>query len=318
MDSSPGENRQVGRLTNGVLLLNKPSGISSNVALQRVRRLYGWAKAGHTGTLDPLATGLLPICLGEATKFSHSLLDADKQYEASIRLGFVSSTGDAEGTLESCGRPDFTASHLQSVLASFIGAIEQIPPMHSALKKEGRPLYSYARAGETVVRLPRKIIINTLHCIDNKEDVLTISVGCSKGTYIRVLAEDIGKALGCGGYLLALRRTHIRDLALSDAIALDQLGEMDETSRLARLLPVDRLVEILPVVNLGREASQRIVHGLSVNDVGTHAGLVRLYDSAGIFLGVGERLIEGTLIPRRLVSQPAAIPKPASSPRLSP
>ena len=305
-------------MTHGVLLLDKPSGISSNVALQQVRRLYAWPKAGHTGTLDPLATGLLPICLGEATKFSHALLDADKTYEASIRLGFVSSTGDAEGVLEPYGRPDLTASQLQAVLGSFIGPIDQIPPMHSALKKDGRPLYSYARAGETVERLPRRIIINTLYCIDHKEDVLTISVGCSKGTYIRVLAEDIGKALGCGGYLLALRRTSIRDLALRDAIGLDQLGEMDETSRLTRLLPVDRLVEILPVVNLGKEASQRIVNGLAVSDASTDAGLVRLYDSTGTFLGVGERLIEGTLIPRRLVSQSAAIQKPASSARLSP
>ncbi|MBI3529917.1 MAG: tRNA pseudouridine(55) synthase TruB [Betaproteobacteria bacterium] len=305
-------------MTHGVLLLDKPSGISSNVALQRVRRLYAWPKAGHTGTLDPLATGLLPICLGEATKFSHSLLDADKTYEASIRLGFVSSTGDAEGVVEPCGKPNFTASQLQEVLGSFIGPIDQIPPMHSALKKNGRPLYSYARAGETVARPPRKIIINALHCIDNKEDLLTVSVSCSKGTYIRVLAEDIGKALGCGGYLLALRRTGIRDLGLREAIGLDQLGEMDETSRAAQLLPVDRLVKNLPVVHLGKEASQRIINGLAISDASTDAGLVRLYDSTGAFLGVGERLIEGTLIPKRLVSQAAAIEKPASSARLSP
>jgi tRNA pseudouridine55 synthase len=291
-------------MTDGVLLLDKPAGISSNVALQRVRRLYAWSKAGHTGTLDPLATGLLPICLGEATKFSHSLLDADKNYEASIRLGFVSSTGDAEGVLAPYGKPDFTATQLQQVLNSFTGPIEQIPPMHSALKKNGKPLYSYARAGETVVRLPRKIIINTLQFIDNKEDILNISVGCSKGTYIRVLAEDIGKALGCGGYLLALRRTAIRDLGLGDAIGLDKLGEMDETCRAALLLPVDRLVEILPAAYLGQEASQRIGNGLAVSDVDTATGLVRLYDSKGAFLGVGERRSDGTLVPKRLVSNP--------------
>lgn len=305
-------------MTDGVLLLDKPAGISSNAALQRVRRLYAWPKAGHTGTLDPLATGLLPICLGEATKFSHALLDADKTYEASIRLGFVSSTGDAEGVLEPYGRSDFSAGQLQQVLSAFLGPIDQIPPMYSALKKDGRPLYSYARAGETVARIPRKIIINTLHYIDNKEDVLTISVGCSKGTYIRVLAEDIGKALGCGGYLLALRRTAIRDLGLRDAIGLDQLGEMDEISRAAQLLPVDRLVDILPVVYLGKEASQRIINGLAVSDASTEAGLVRLYDSTGSFLGVGERLVEGTLIPKRLVSQATASKNPASAARLSP
>ncbi len=185
-------------VTHGVLLLDKPAGISSNAALQRVRRAYGWPKAGHTGTLDPLATGLLPICMGEATKFSHSLLDADKSYEACIRLGFLSSTGDAEGVIEPIATPDFTAMRLHAVLKSFVGAIEQVPPMHSALKKDGKALYTYARAGEIVERKPRNIVIKDLHLINKTEDSLTISVDCSKGTYIRVLAEDIGKALGCG------------------------------------------------------------------------------------------------------------------------
>ncbi len=305
-------------MNHGVLLLDKPAGISSNVALQRVRRLFAWCKAGHTGTLDPLATGLLPICLGEATKFSHTLLDADKSYEASIRLGFTSSTGDAEGEIEACARPDFPVTRLREVLDSFIGPIEQIPPMYSALKKDGKPLYSYARAGETVARQPRQIIINTLQYIDSKENVLNISVGCSKGTYIRVLAEDIGKALGCGGYLLALRRTGIRDLSLKDAIGLDQLGAMDETSRAARLLPVDRLVEILPVVNLDPEATLRIVNGLAVSTGNTIAGLARLYDSTGVFLGVGETRIDGTLIPKRLVSNLPVAKKPAVGAQLSP
>ena len=302
----------------GVLLLDKPAGISSNVALQRVRRLYAWSKAGHTGTLDPLATGLLPICLGEATKFSHALLDADKSYEASIQLGFMSSTGDAEGVLVPYGKPDFTAARLQQVLDSFIGPSEQIPPMHSALKKDGKPLYRYARAGETVVRLPRKIIINTMQDIYYKEDILNISMCCSKGTYIRVLAEDLGKALGCGGYLLALRRTGIRDLGLSEAISLDKLGEMDEFSRFARLLPVDRLVEILPAVHLGGEASQRMKNGLVVSEAGAPAGLVRLYDSTRAFLGLGESRSDGTLIAKRLVSHLPRSKKQAFSPRLSP
>jgi tRNA pseudouridine55 synthase len=304
-------------MNHGVLLLDKPAGISSNAALQRVRRLFAWSKAGHTGTLDPLATGLLPICLGEATKFSHALLDADKSYEASIQLGFTSSTGDAEGVIEPYGKPDFTSTRLQQVLVSFNGPIEQIPPMYSALKKDGKPLYSYARAGETVARPSRKIIINTLQFIDTKENVLRISVGCSKGTYIRVLAEDIGKALGCGGYLLALRRTRIRNLGLGDAIGLDKLGEMDETSRAARLLPVDRLVEILSPVHLDQEASQRIVNGLAVSAVGTAAGLVRLYDSTGAFLGVGESRCDGTLIPKRLVSNPPISKKQPFGARLS-
>ena len=304
-------------MTHGVLLLDKPAGISSNAALQRVRRLYAWSKAGHTGTLDPLATGLLPICLGEATKFSHALLAADKTYEASIRLGFVSSTGDAEGILEPCARSQFTAAQLQQVLDSFLGPIDQVPPMHSAIKKDGRPLYSYARAGETVVRLPRRIIINALQCIDRKQDELTILVDCSKGTYIRVLAEDIGNALGCGGYLLALRRTGIRDLALRDAIGLEQLGEMDDASRVARLLPVDKLVDVLPAVRLSQEASQRLVNGLALSGINTAAGLVRLYDSAGAFLGVGESRIDGILIPKRLVSQCAAAAQQTLDARLS-
>jgi tRNA pseudouridine55 synthase len=305
-------------MTHGVLLLDKPSGLSSNVALQRVRWLYGWAKAGHTGTLDPLATGLLPICLGEATKFAHSLLDADKTYQASIRLGFMSSTGDAEGLLEPYAKPEFTASQLQQVLESFIGPIDQIPPMHSAIKKEGKPLYSYARAGETVVRQPRKILIKSLQLFDHKDNVLTVLVDCSKGTYIRVLAEDIGKALGCGGYLLALRRTGIRDLAVRDAIGLDQLGEMDEPSRVARLLPVDRLVDVLPAVCLSQEAGQRLINGLAVSGTNTATGLVRLYDSTGAFLGVGESRIDGVLISKRLVSQSAAAAQQTLGARLSP
>ncbi len=305
-------------MTDGILLLDKSAGVSSNVALQRVRRLYAGSKAGHTGTLDPLATGLLPICLGEATKFSHALLDADKTYEASIQLGVVSSTGDAEGTLEHYAKPEFTGARLQQVLDSFIGPIDQVPPMHSAIKKDGRPLYSYARAGETIARQPRKIVINSLQIIDNKYDVLNIRVDCSKGTYIRVLAEDIGKALGCGGYLLALRRTAIRDLTLRDAMSLEQLGEMDAAARAARLLPVDRLVDVLPAVHLTQEAGRRLINGLAVSAMDLAAGLVRLYDSTGAFLGVGESRIDGALIPKRLISQSVPAAQQALGVRLSP
>lgn len=300
-------------MTDGVLLLDKPRGISSNAALQRVRRLYAWTKAGHTGTLDPLATGLLPICLGEATKFSHALLDADKSYQASIRLGFTSSTGDAEGTLEACGKPEFTTDRLQQVLDSFVGALDQIPPMHSALKMAGKPLYRYARAGASVVRQPRKILVSWIKSIENTQDTLRISVRCSKGTYIRVLAEDIGRALGCGGYLLALRRTGIRDLGLECAIGLDKLGEMDEPARIAQLLPVDRLVEILPAIYLDQQASQRLVNGLVVGNAAVAAGLVRLYDSSRMFMGVGESRSDGSLVSKRLVST-----KPPVEPQLSP
>jgi tRNA pseudouridine55 synthase len=290
-------------MQHGVLLLDKPLGISSNIALQRVRRLYQGSKAGHTGTLDPLASGLLPICLGEATKFSQALLSADKSYEASVGLGFISSTGDAEGTLEPYGKPDFSAGQLQRVLASFTGPIDQIPPMHSALKKDGRPLYSYARAGETVTREPRKIIIKVIQLVDYENNTLRIRVDCSKGTYIRVLAEDIGKALECGGYLLSLRRTRIRELTLAEAVGLEELAAMDETCRLGQLLPVDRLVETLPVVHLSCEGSRRIVNGLAVADTTIPGGLVRLYDATGSFLGVGESRTDGMLVAKRLVSQ---------------
>ena len=290
-------------MNHGVLLLDKPAGLSSNAALQCVRRLFSWSKAGHTGTLDPLATGLLPICLGEATKFSYALLDADKIYEASIRLGVVSSTGDAEGVLEPVAKPNFTQRLLENVLARFLGVIEQVPPMHSALKKDGRPLYKYARAGEIVVREPRKVLITQLQLTDIDGDDITVTVGCSKGTYIRVLAEDIGAALGCGGYLLSLRRTGIRDLTVGDATSLEALAEMDDLSRRARLLPVDRLVQFLPALHLPSEATQRIINGLRVLDVRCGAGLFRLYDLAGNFIGIGESTSNGMLTAKRLVAQ---------------
>jgi len=246
---------------------------------------------------------LLPICLGEATKFSYALLDADKIYEASIRLGVVSSTGDAEGVLEPVAKPNFTQRLLENVLARFLGVIEQVPPMHSALKKDGRPLYKYARAGEIVVREPRKVLITQLQLTDIDGDDITVTVGCSKGTYIRVLAEDIGAALGCGGYLLSLRRTGIRDLTVGDATSLEALAEMDDLSRRARLLPVDRLVQFLPALHLPSEATQRIINGLRVLDVRCGAGLFRLYDLAGNFIGIGESTSNGMLTAKRLVAQ---------------
>jgi len=304
-------------MTDGVLLLDKPAGISSNVALQRVRRLYGWVKAGHTGTLDPLASGLLPVCLGEATKFTHCLLEAEKSYEAAICMGSVSSTGDAEGVIEPCAAPEFSLDVLERTLRAFIGTIEQLPPMHSALKRDGRPLYSYARAGEQVERKARRVVINEIHLIDMQEEVVRISVRCSKGTYIRVLAEDIGKALGCGAYLLGLRRSGIRDLRLDHAIALERLSEMDEAERLALLLPVDRLVESLPAVYLNRQASQRIQNGLSVSEVGTSVGAVRLYDAARVFLGIGLSRGDGTVVPKRLMAWMPARESSGDS-RLSP
>ena len=287
----------------GVLLLDKPSGLSSNAALQRTRKLFNWAKAGHTGTLDPLATGLLPVCLGEATKYSHTLLDADKTYEAVIRLGFTSSTGDAEGAIQPVSSPDFSEQSLAEVLRSFVGTLNQVPPMHSALKRDGRPLYEYARAGEEIAREAREITIKSIELTGfTPPEQLSIRVACSKGTYIRVLAEDIGKALGCGGYLMGLRRTLIADLDLADAITLDMLEKLAPEDRFSRLLPVDRLLHGLPVVRLDFEGARRVCNGLSATVTGASPGLSRLYDSSDRFLGMGDVGDGGTVSPKRMIA----------------
>lgn len=299
----------------GVLLLDKPPGLSSNAALQRARRVFDWPKAGHTGTLDPLATGLLPICLGEATKFSHALLDADKRYEAEIRLGMTSSTGDAEGELEPGCTPEVDTARLERVLADFRGPISQIPPMHSALKRNGRPLYEYARAGEEVIREPRKILINEIQLMDfNDKDMFRIRVDCSKGTYIRVLAEDIGKALGCGAYLGVLRRTRIANLAVESATGLDDLERMDSVVRLGLLKPIDSLLGNLPAVNLDETGARRVCQGLSASVSGAQAGLSRLYGPQLRFLGLVSVAEDGTVVPKRMVNTASPADEVAVSP----
>jgi len=294
-------------------------GLSSNAALQRARKLFNWAKAGHTGTLDPLATGLLPVCLGEATKYSQVLLDADKTYEAVIRLGFTSSTGDAEGSIQPVSTPEFGEHRLAEVLQSFVGTLNQVPPMHSALKRDGRPLYEYARAGEEIVREAREITIKTLQLTGfTPPGELRVRVTCSKGTYIRVLAEDIGKSLGCGGYLLALRRTMIADLSISGAASLETLENLAREGRMACLLPVDRLLQGLPVVRLDAEGARRVCTGLAATVTGANPGLSRLYDSSDRFLGMGEVGDGGTVSPRRMISNPENTGISTSPSRLSP
>lgn len=303
----------------GVLLLDKPTGMSSNAALQRTRKLFNWAKAGHTGTLDPLATGLLPVCLGEATKYSHALLDADKTYEAVIRLGFTSSTGDAEGLIQPVSAPQFSEQRLAEVLLSFLGTSKQVPPMHSALKRDGRPLYEYARAGEEIAREARQITIKTLILTGfAPPGELSIRVACSKGTYIRVLAEDIGKSLGCGGYLLGLRRTMIADLDISRALNLETLENLAPEGRIGCLLPVDRLLQGLPVVRLDAEGTRRVCTGLAASVAGADPGLSRLYDSSDRFLGTGEVGDDGTVSPKRMIANPQNTGIGLSAPRLSP
>jgi tRNA pseudouridine55 synthase len=284
----------------GVLLLDKPLGLTSNDALQKARRLFSAAKGGHTGTLDPLATGLLPLCFGEATKFSADLLDADKTYEAVLKLGVTTDSGDAEGVVTGTVAVDVAESAILSVLPRFIGNIQQIPPMHSALKRNGRPLYELARQGIEVERAPRAVTIHAIDCLVIAGDMLTLRVACSKGTYIRVLAADIGQALGCGAHLAALRRTAVGDLDLAGAVTLAELEALDEAERAGRLQPVDALLRSLPAVTVAGEAAERFRHGNPVDLQPGLGGKIRVY-ADGRLIGVGEPGADGRLWPKRLV-----------------
>jgi tRNA pseudouridine55 synthase len=289
----------------GVLLLDKPTGLSSNAALQRVRHRLDRPKAGHTGTLDPLATGLLPLCIGEATKFSHALLNAGKTYEASIRFGFRSSTGDAEGELERISIPDIDRERLLSAIASLTGEIDQMPPMFSALKVGGRPLYALARKGLEVERKPRRVCIARMELLEYSAETARLSITCSKGTYIRVVAEDLGARLGCGGYLLELRRTAVGPFDVMDAVPLSVLDSEPATVIAGRLLPVDALLYDLPRLELMQAASERLANGLSIDPGECEAGqegLVRLYGPDGRFLGIGEIQATRKLVSRRLMA----------------
>lgn len=284
----------------GVLLLDKPHGMTSNDALQKARRLFSAAKGGHTGTLDPLASGLLPMCFGEATKFSADLLYADKTYEAVLKLGVTTDSGDAEGEIVATAAVDVENSDISRVLPQFTGPILQIPPMHSALKRNGRPLYELARQGIEVERAPRPVNIHAIECLAFAGDTLTLRVACSKGTYIRVLAADIGRALGCGAHLAALRRTVVGDLDLTRAVTLDQLAALDESERAGHLLAVDALLQGLPRVALGADAADRFVHGNPVDLASGLGGKIRVYADERL-LGIGEPGPDGRLWPRRVV-----------------
>lgn len=284
----------------GVLLLDKPIGLSSNDALQKARRLFSAAKGGHTGTLDPLATGLLPLCFGEATKFSADLLDADKTYEATLKLGVSTDSGDAEGVITATATVDVAESDISRILPRFTGDIQQIPPMHSALKRDGRPLYELARKGIEVEREARAVTIHALESLSFSGDSLTLRVACSKGTYIRVLAADIGAALGCGAHLSALRRTVVGDLTLLGSVTLAELAALDEAGRMARLQPVDALLRTLPELSVEGEAAQRFRHGNPIDLPLGMAGKIRVYEG-GRLIGVGEPGQSGRLWPKRLV-----------------
>jgi len=278
------------RPLDGVLLFDKPLELSSNSALQKVRRLFQAEKAGHTGTLDPLASGLLPVCFGEATKFSAGLLDADKTYRATLKLGQTTTTGDAEGEITSRRPVEISRTQVEAALSHFLGESDQLPPMYSALKFQGKPLYEYIRNGETIDRKTRRITLHELKLEHFSGDELIFSVRCSKGTYVRTLAEDIGEHLGCGAHLTGLRRTAIAGFSLAQAHRLDELEQLSPAARDACLLPVDTLLPDYPIVDLTPEQVRLIGQGRALAvDCPLADGRVRLY-AAGQFIGTGEHL----------------------------
>jgi tRNA pseudouridine55 synthase len=298
-----------GTPVDGVLLLDKPLGLTSNAALQRAKRAAGAARAGHIGTLDPLATGLLPVCFGEATKFSQGLTDADKTYVASVRLGATTTTGDAEGEILTRGPVDTDEPRLRMAIASLQGPQDQVPPMHSAVKHRGRPLYDYARAGEVVVRPARRITIHQIALERWAPPDAEILVRCSKGTYVRTLAETLGERLGCGAHLAGLRRVAVGPLSLDAAVTLDVWEALSLAERLASLLPADRLVADLPLIELDPSQTLRFCQGQTITVPRLPLeGSLRVYTAGeGRFLGLGTTSDGAALAPLRLVAQsPAA------------
>lgn len=298
----PARQRIQRRALHGVLLLDKPIGLSSNDALQKAKWLLRAEKAGHTGTLDPLATGLLPLCFGAATKFSQVSLDADKAYRATLALGRTTTTGDAEGDVLQQRPVAVDRAAIEAACARFTGPVSQLPPMHSALKRDGKALYEYARAGIEVEREPRQVTIHAIDIIDWQADVLVIDVRCSKGTYIRTLGQDIGEALGCGAHLSALRRTGSGPLQVADAVTLEQLAALDEAAREALLKPVDWLLSDWPCVALPEDEAGRFLTGLRRRVRLADAPAVRVYGpQPSAFLG-SAHIASGELIADRLLS----------------
>lgn len=293
----------------GVLLLDKPVGLSSNDALIKAKRLFNAQKAGHTGTLDPFATGLLPLCFGEATKFSQDLLEADKTYQTIVHLGVSTTTGDTEGEIVESLSVNVTEEQIHAALAQFRGDILQTPPMYSALKRDGKPLYEYARAGITLEREARPVTIHRLDFVSYEAPYLTLNVCCSKGTYIRVLGEDIGKVLSCGAHLKALRRTEVGHLILEKSITLEVLGEIEETDRLALLAPVDALLSSFPRLDLTEELAKRFLQGQRLalgkesTILPTQIGRVRVYRASDQqLLGSAQLQEYSILAPERLIA----------------
>ena len=294
--------KRVKRPINGVLLLDKPHGISSNGALQQVKRIYQAAKAGHTGNLDPIATGLLPVCLGEATKFSQYLLNANKTYQARFKLGQTTTTGDSEGEVLVQRPVVVSLAQVEAVLQQFVGTISQVPPMYSALKHQGKALYTYARAGVEIERAAREVNIYSIQLDEFVDDELAITVACSKGTYIRVLGEDIADVLGCGAHMIALRRTIIGEFRIENGLTIPQLDNMALLERDAQLLAPDCLVSRLPSVELDVDSAHYFMQGQPVwKAKQVNRGQVRVYDAQHVFLGIAEITDDGKVAPKRLV-----------------
>lgn len=301
----PVSRRRNGRDVSGVLVLDKPPGVTSNEVLQEVKRLYQARKAGHTGSLDRTATGMLPLCLGEATKFSALLLEADKRYRARCRLGIRTATGDAAGeVLESLPVPALDRASLEGVLARFRGPIEQVPPMFSALKHQGQRLYELAYQGIEVERTPRSVAIHELVLLDLAPPEFEIEVACSKGTYIRTLAEDIGAALGCGAHVVSLRRTASGPFREPEMVAMDRVRDAAGLGSAALdglLLGTDSILRDLPAVVLQETVAYYLRQGQPVLvPRAPTEGRVRIYDDTGLFLGAGEVLDDGRIAPRRM------------------
>jgi tRNA pseudouridine55 synthase len=288
----------------GILLLDKPRGLSSNAALQRVRTLFQRVKAGHVGSLDPLATGMLPICLGEATKVAGDISAARKRYRFSIELGSRTATGDAEGTVtDSAPVAPLERVGVEAVLARLQGVSQQVPPMYSALKRDGQPLYRLARAGVTVERAARPIELTELRLIALSGARLELEVLCSKGTYVRVLAEDIAAALGTLGHVTALRRLYVEPFEREPMQTLESIAAMCARGEWPQLLPPDFPLADLPAVHLGAGEARRVLNGQAVmRQVASVVARVRLYDEAGNFLGIGEADSSGVVRPRRLLN----------------
>jgi tRNA pseudouridine55 synthase len=296
--------KKLKRSINGILLLDKPKGWSSNKALQEVKSLFNAKKAGHTGSLDPLATGLLPICFGEATKFSQFLLEANKAYRVQALLGSKTTTGDAEGEIIQT-RPVDPAwfEQLEVILSRFRGKISQLPPMYSALKFNGKPLYTLARQGITIERPSREVTIHTLKFLGNTATTLDLEIECSKGTYIRTLIEDIGEALGCGAYVQTLRRIGVESYGESEMLSFETLQTLSEAARDLCLRPLESLLPLWPTIRLSQAAAYYLCRGQAISLPETpQSGWVRLVSTAtNQFIGIGEMLEDGRIAPRRLL-----------------